>query len=96
MFDVVLMDMQMPIMDGVEATREIRKRHILQPVIALTANSMQEDVDKCYDAGCNDFISKPIDRAKFNAVLSKYLKESSGQELESSPIISELIELRTN
>jgi len=91
-FDIVLMDMQMPVMDGVQATREIRKRNIMQPVIALTANSMQEDIDKCLNAGCNDFISKPIDRVRFYSIISKHLKESVCQEQDYSPIISDLIE----
>lgn len=63
-FDVVLMDMMMPVMDGLEATRQIRQlssplKNI--PIIALTANAIKEEVAKCYDAGMYDFVTKPFD-----------------------------------
>jgi CheY-like chemotaxis protein len=75
-FDLVLMDCQMPVMDGLEATREIRRleaglRHI--PIVALTADAMKEVEEKCRAAGMDDYLSKPIDRAKLEACLARFL-----------------------
>ncbi|ETR67589.1 MAG: hypothetical protein OMM_05060 [Candidatus Magnetoglobus multicellularis str. Araruama] len=77
-YDIVLMDMQMPEMDGIEATRLIRNEstgvknpHI--PIIALTANVAPSDRKKCLDAGMNDFISKPIIRSELFHVIQRQL-----------------------
>lgn len=74
-FDLVLMDMQMPLMGGVEATREIRRQIAGQelPIIAMTANAFAEDRANCLEAGMNDFISKPVDPETFYATLLKWV-----------------------
>jgi len=73
-YDLIIMDIQMPIMDGYQATREIRKlkNYIDTPIIAMTANAMDSDKAKCKDAGMNDHIAKPIDANSLIADLEKH------------------------
>lgn len=75
-YAVILMDMQMPIMDGVTAARNLRRAGYDRPIIALTANAMEQDRKRCMDAGCNDFTTKPIDRDKLNQTLHHWLNRS--------------------
>lgn len=70
--DLLLMDMKMPVMDGLTATAEIRKFNAELPIIALTAHVFENDRLTAMDAGCNEYLVKPIDRAKLMAVLKKY------------------------
>lgn len=74
-FDAVLMDMQMPVMDGIEATRRIRKLAGWTdvPIVALTANAFREDVQRCLDAGMNDHLAKPVDPTGLYARLHRWL-----------------------
>jgi CheY-like chemotaxis protein/HPt (histidine-containing phosphotransfer) domain-containing protein len=79
-FDAVLMDLQMPNMDGLEATRQIRKNPawIDLPVIAMTANAMSGDRERCLEAGMNDYISKPINIDALYAALSRWALRKAG------------------
>jgi len=72
-FDVVLMDMQMPVMDGYQATSKLRQAGYEKCVIALTANTMLGDKEKCRDAGCDDFIPKPVEIDSLLRTLVPYL-----------------------
>jgi len=72
-FDLILMDMQMPNMNGYEATELIREAGVTTPIIAVTAHAMKGDDKKCLAAGCDEYISKPIDNKKLEEVLHKYL-----------------------
>ena len=88
-YDIVLMDMQMPVMDGVTATREIRRdeRFKYLPVLAMTANVMEADVKRCREAGMQDHIGKPIDPDELFGKLLKWLKPLNIVEAkETAPI----------
>ncbi|MBJ6611253.1 MAG: response regulator [Candidatus Thiothrix moscowensis] len=79
-YDIVLMDCQMPVMDGYEATRQIRKledaRYQALPIVALTAHTMKGDDDKCFEAGMNDYLSKPVRGEELQQKLDKWLKRA--------------------
>lgn len=74
-FDAVLMDVQMPEMDGIDATRAIRAdlRYGVLPIIAMTAHAMEGDRERCLEAGMNDYVTKPIEENELLGVLSKWL-----------------------
>ncbi len=78
-FDVVLMDCQMPVLDGFEATRQIRAMggaHAAMPIIAVTANAMAEDRQRCLEAGMSDYVPKPVRRAELLRALDRALPDS--------------------
>lgn len=76
-FDIILMDIMMPVMDGLEATTQIRKIELTEniekrtPIIALTANTMDNDRDKCISYGMDDFLAKPFDIEKLKSLLDE-------------------------
>jgi CheY-like chemotaxis protein len=72
-FDLIFMDMQMPNMNGFDATKKLRNLGVKTPIIAITGSVTHEGEKKCLEVGCDDYISKPIDRSKLLQVISKHL-----------------------
>ena len=73
-YDLLLTDMQMPIMDGYELSRTLRSLGIKMPIVALTAHALAEDRQKCLDAGCDDYLSKPVDKHSLLTVCAKWIE----------------------
>ena len=82
-YDLVLMDMRMPGLDGPAATRALRARGDETPVIAVTANAFDEDRRACLEAGMNDFLTKPVDPAALRAALARWTNRESRAKLAS-------------
>jgi CheY-like chemotaxis protein len=76
-FDLILMDMMMPELDGYGAAAEIRKLGMTIPIVALTANAMAEDRGRCIAAGCTDYLPKPIERAQLLATAGTYIRKDT-------------------
>jgi signal transduction histidine kinase/CheY-like chemotaxis protein len=74
-YDAILMDVQMPVMDGIEATRKIREQGFSLPIIAMTAHAMDEEKQRCLRAGMNDHVSKPMDPDSFYETLAQWTKK---------------------
>lgn len=71
--DLVLMDISLPVMDGYEATRRIRRAFADLPIIGLSAHAMTGDAERAKDAGCNDYLVKPVDEELLFSMLTQYL-----------------------
>lgn len=86
-FDAVLMDLQMPVMDGLEATRQIREKEEYKdlPIIAMTAHAMETDRLKCLEAGMNDHASKPIEPDIFFKTLLRWVRKGRGSDASPGP-----------
>ena len=74
-FDIVLMDIKMPIMNGLEATKAIKEKHPDLPILALTANAFDSDRQLAMDAGCDDFLSKPVSSEECLETIKRYIGE---------------------
>ncbi|MEK6755675.1 MAG: ATP-binding protein, partial [Bacteroidota bacterium] len=88
-FDLILMDIQMPGMDGYQATRTLRKEGIKTPIVAVTAHAMKGDDQKCIEAGCDDYLAKPLDRRRLLEKIQKYLcvkDEAACQNTEAAKL----------
>jgi len=88
-YDLVFMDMQMPVMDGVTATREMRKLQRLEhlPIVAMTANAMERDRYLCMDAGMNDFLVKPIDQQDLLGILLRWIRPRGAAPVPAAPAL---------
>ena len=73
-YDIILMDIKMPVMDGLEATKVIKEKHPDLPIVALTANAFDSDRQLALEAGCDDFLSKPVSSESCLKTIRKFVK----------------------
>ena len=90
-FDLVLMDVGMPVMDGLQSTHAMRSEGMTMPIVALTAHAMAGDRERCLSAGCSDYISKPIERLALLKMLTRYLSVRDGAETTAPASVATLV-----
>lgn len=79
-YDLILMDIQMPVMDGLEATKRLRQNGNHTPIVCITANAMKEDRKRCFESGADDYLTKPLNLSHFYTVLKHYLKADDKEQ----------------
>jgi two-component system, sensor histidine kinase len=84
-YDVVLMDIQMPGLDGLQATALLREKAYEKPILALTAHAMKQDRERCLDAGCNDHLTKPVRREQLIRNIELWVKSHSENDAFPQP-----------
>jgi CheY-like chemotaxis protein len=84
-YDLVLMDMQMPVLDGYATAAELRRRGDPVPIVALTAHAFAGERERCLETGCDEFLTKPIDRRRLGELLSRFLPAAPAAERAPEP-----------
>ena len=95
-YDLILMDVQMPVMGGLEAVEFLRAQGYQKPIVALTANAMTEDRQKCFNVGCDEFISKPVNREFFYNIVKKFLTQNKAEKSPEKQIKLQSVENTVN